>query len=420
MRCAAIFAAAGLLALGTVALGAEPTTAELQQQILALQARLNQLEAHQNTAADVDKTVNKIMADADSRSSFTISNFDKGGFVLRSEDGQFTLRPSVHFQIRYVANYRDSSTGQSSDTQSGFESRRTKFGFSGNVFGPDTTYQVIVAMSRNGGGASLEEGWLEHRFSDHLSIRGGIFKDPLAHESAVSAKRQMSADRSILTSYLVGGDNYVQGVMLEWNQDNWHIAAAFHDGMGDEKSNFEDWPTNDWNFGMAARSEYKVFGDWKDYSDYTTLSNKSDELLVFGFGGDWSQGGDFNQYTYTFDAQYKTGPWSAYLAYIGRLQDGNGGSWHEWGAMGQLSYLIDQVEPFIRYAYMQLDRDWSNPDDSIHELTLGANYYIHGHNMKFTVDVVYLPNGTPGSNGLDYLPAGNSEFVLRGQFQLYI
>ena len=31
----------------------------------------------------------------------------------------------------------------------------------------------------------------------------------------------------------------------------------------------------------------------------------------------------------------------------------------------------------------------------VHEFTAGANYYSHAHNAKMTVDVSYLPNGTP-------------------------
>ena len=48
--------------------------------------------------------------------------------------------------------------------------------------------------------------------------------------------------------------------------------------------------------------------------------------------------------------------------------------------------------------------------------------FWHAHNAKMTVDVSYLPNGTPFANtGADILQSNDqSEFVLRTQFQLLL
>ncbi len=58
----------------------------------------------------------------------------------------------------------------------------------------------------------------------------------------------------------------------------------------------------------------------------------------------------------------------------------------------------------------------------MHEITGGFNYYFHGHTMKFTADVTYLPNGAPkGDGGADILPSNDrDELLLRAQFQLLI
>jgi hypothetical protein len=58
----------------------------------------------------------------------------------------------------------------------------------------------------------------------------------------------------------------------------------------------------------------------------------------------------------------------------------------------------------------------------VHEITVGLNYFVYGHNAKFTLDATWLPNGTPvADDGAGILSNdGNSEFILRAQFQLVI
>jgi hypothetical protein len=57
----------------------------------------------------------------------------------------------------------------------------------------------------------------------------------------------------------------------------------------------------------------------------------------------------------------------------------------------------------------------------VHEVTVGVNYYIKGHNAKFTADLTYLPNGSPlGADALGILPqkSADPQVVGRVQFQL--
>ena len=58
----------------------------------------------------------------------------------------------------------------------------------------------------------------------------------------------------------------------------------------------------------------------------------------------------------------------------------------------------------------------------MHEIAAGVNYYYRSHNAKFTVDFLWLPNGTPvADSGGDILVSDDEEeFVLRAQFQLLL
>ena len=61
-------------------------------------------------------------------------------------------------------------------------------------------------------------------------------------------------------------------------------------------------------------------------------------------------------------------------------------------------------------------------ENTVHDITVGMNYYLHGQAAKFTMDVSYLPNGTPVSDdGSGVLSNnGKNELLLRAQFQLLL
>jgi hypothetical protein len=57
----------------------------------------------------------------------------------------------------------------------------------------------------------------------------------------------------------------------------------------------------------------------------------------------------------------------------------------------------------------------------IHEIAIGANYYFYKHNVKFTIDGTWLPNGSPSSQtGLGVVAGDDNQFILRAQMQLYL
>ncbi len=65
--------------------------------------------------------------------------YDDGKFILRARDGSFSLSPGAQLQFRYIANSRDDDAA-GDDFEDGFDVRRAKFSFAGNVINKDTTY----------------------------------------------------------------------------------------------------------------------------------------------------------------------------------------------------------------------------------------------------------------------------------------
>jgi phosphate-selective porin OprO and OprP len=419
----------------------QPTTQELIEQIQALKAQVERLQTAQErqadalTAREVDATVAGVLADADRRSrllqaqGFT-AGYDKGKFIIQSEDGNFLLHPYIQFLFRHATTFReDGEPDDGNDVQNGFEVRRLKIGFDGNLYTKDLTYHFLWATDRKSGNLVLEEAYGNFKFPgkyNDFAVRGGQFKNYFSHEAMSSSRRLFASERSLLNDVFTGGDNFVQGVALLYDTgDHVRAAISYTDGANAPNQNFQDFPTNKANFGFAGRLEYKAFGDWKGYDDFTALDNKAD-LLVLGGGFDNTQAGDTNTFAHTVDAHYERGRLGAFAAYLGRTIDSNDANLYDWGFLVQAGYLVTkQFEPYIRYDMIRFDpAGIAEPlENDVHEITVGFNYYFKGHSAKLTTDFSWLPNGSPVTNdGSDVLitPAGDGEYILRAQFQILL
>ncbi len=438
-------AVAGVVGLsGAVASAqdAEPTPAELKAQIDALQRQVQQLEANQRDSAappvQRDTAKAEVLKDAEQRSEKMLGGYESGKFILRAPDDSFSLSPGAQFQFRFTANSRDDdAVGE--DLQDGFEVRRAKFNFGGNVINKDTTYNLQWESSENGGGVTLEEAWVRFSLQDDLGLRVGQMKDDVFHEETVSSKRQLAVDRSLLNELLGGGEtDYVQGLRLEWDANEaLRLNAAVHDGYNSDNTPFtESGGTNgvgvtptDW--GFSGRVEYFAAGAGakKQYEDFSAMKNKSD-LLVFGLGADYSIAGDSHAFFHSVDAQYENQEGlGLYGAVVGleRDIDANAptgiGSTYDWGLLVQAGYMLSEKwELFGRWDVTFLDDELlaATDEDTINEFTVGMNYYLNGH-TKFTFDGSYLPDGSPNSEqGIGVLATDEESFIFRGQFQLLL
>jgi outer membrane murein-binding lipoprotein Lpp len=426
------------------AMAQEPTKEQLAEQIQKLEARIAQLETAQNqpSSAVVDATMQRVLEDAHRRSQlladgtgFT-AGYDKNRFFLRSDDGNFLLMPAFVFQVRHNTNYRADDGG---DTQNGFEIRRMRIIFEGNAVSPDLTYKFQWESRNTDGGVFLQDAWARYKFAQQWRIEVGQFKDTAYHEENVPDQFTLSADRSFINA-LIGGGNIdrVQGAMLMYDDaDKVRANFVLHDGYNSKNTDFTDAGggsafvgVRDTNFGVSGRAEYLVNGTWKQYDDFSALGNTQD-LLVVGAGANFSQGGDDEVLFHTADIQYENANGlGAYGALMGMWRDIGAdstipaGSYYDWGAQVQAGYLIrPKVELFGRYEFIDVDADALVIDTSstLHEFTVGANYFMHAHAVKFTVDLNYLPNGSPASlPGLGILDSEDDQVVLRFQAQLVL
>jgi hypothetical protein len=422
----------------------EPTAAELKAQIEALQKQVQRLEANQQEsarlAAQTETTKAEVLSDAEKRSkpAAVTAGYLDNKFTIRSEDGNFSLSPGGQLQFRYYANSRDDDA-VGDDLQDGFEVRRAKFSFAGNVLNKDTTYNFQWETDEDDGSVTLEEIWVRFKLAEKWHLRLGQIKDDVFHEETISSKRQLAVDRSLLNELIGGGEtDYVQGVRLEWDAaDALRLNAMLHDGYNSDNTPFsEDGGTGfvgveptDW--GVSGRVEYFARGAdaKKQYEDFSAMKNKSD-LLVFGAGADYSYAGDSHALFHSIDVQWENQQGlSVYGAFVGLERELDAGapgsdSLYDYGFLVQAAYMFNaRWEGFARWDVTFLDEDAlaAGDEDTINEFTLGVNYYLNGHNAKFTVDATYLPDGSPTNEaGIGVLETDEDSFIFRGQFQLLL
>lgn len=414
-----------------------------QQRIAQLEATVARLEAAQiENARELAGTIDAVLRDAERRSQLLAAGEVSAGYDPQTgayikKGDEFSFKPSVFWQLRNVTSFREDADGGSDDMTNGWEVRRLKFGLEGNAFGKDLEYAFIWNTQTSGGSMFLEDAFIKYQFAKDMYVRAGQFKDPFSHEWLMHDGREMAAERSLVDAVLGGGNvGRTQGVMFIYGgygkDQPLYIEAGLHDGANQLNT---DYRPVAWDFGLAARAEYKVMGDWKDYRDFTAKGCK-DRLLVLGAGIDWSQNGDGDQITGVIDMQYDAPEGiGCYVAGLVRNRDGDLSAptdCTDWGGIVQLSYLIDgkQLEVFGLWSFVAFEDDVAaaGGEDFFNQFTVGLNYYLGkdgsaGHRAKVTIDLSWLPEGSPAAKmGQDIQGGtnGEDEIVIRGQFQLWI
>lgn len=470
----------------------QPTPQELMDKINSLQGEVGQLKTQlqeqqqptssQRTAAieaqeqaDLAASIAQISKDSAQHSQLLdLTGVDAGyanrRFFIASDDGNFVLRPWIHVEIRDSTSWREDgkSGGTQDDTENGFEIRRARLGFDGNLFTPDFTYFVNWATNRenstltvtNASGATvgtttspvggvpvLEEAWVKYNLHDTpWYVHVGQIHDPLDHENIVGSKYR-APEASLQGDIFGNTDTFTQGATVIYdNKGAVRAEAGVNDGIRAANTNFEDFPNVGvaYDGGLAGRVEWKLMGNWKDYDQLTALNDKT-KLLVIGSGFDYSYaGGGYYQLSHTLDMQFGSpSGLFAYVCYFGRYTERSKGipntsgvsasfgssspdlgkDTYEPSVDGEVAYLIhNQWEPFARYEYMYLHGTPAGSQNSVSDISLGLNYYFEGHNIKFTGMASYLPNGIPINDDSNDVLISNrkAELVFIAQLQLLL
>lgn len=422
--------AAALSLTGASYAGTGADNQDLQARVKQLEAKLAQLEGQQSgnwmseqRAAEIRSLVNEVLADADTRSSLLAQDGGAGynnGFFLASGDGNFKLKLSGQMQFRYVLNMQDDSSSDS--TRSGFENRRTKLTFEGNVFDPSWGYHVTGAFDRDGGAFFLEDAYIKKSMDNGMALTMGQFKLPFLREELVSSKYQLAVDRSIMNE--VYNQDRSQGVQLSWAGEQFRWAAAFSDGFGASNSSALAYDT-EWAF--TGRVEFLAAGGWDQFKDFTSWQGE-DYGVMIGAAAHYQKEeygtfmtDELELLTYTVDVSVEFGGANVFAAFVGRsLDDDNGTDLDQYGVVVQGGvFLTEDFELFGRYEWSDFDIDGV---EDLSVITVGVNKYWNKHGLKWTTDVGFgLDEVAVSAEGVGWRfdPSDeDGQIVIRSQLQL--
>jgi len=427
----------------------------MKNQIDDLHAKSDDTWLTQERAKEIRGLVEDVLADADTRASLLQSGVMAGWvdhFFLASADGRFKLVLQGEEQVRWIFNHHDLTPigGQAPDgrhDRHGFENTRTRLTFSGYVFNENFEYLVRGDFFGNRGAPgffNLLDSWIRYVINDEWSIRAGQFKLPFNREELVSNEYQLAVERSLVNEELNLGRS--QGVELEYHDNVNALSIAYSDGasaafLGNPQQNTV-WSAKGNDYAVAARYERLAAGTWGQFVDFT--SPRSDQFgMLLGVGAQVQRGEnnvsantrEQGSFGLTGDVSMELGGANAFLSFTHQYVDNAPGPVLKlYGVVAQLGvYVTPKWELFIRGEHMWVDgfelRD-------LNVITAGFNYYIEGHDLKWTTDFglglspveSFFASDLAGYRSdvttISQFPfpsrtvTSNHQFVIRTQFQL--
>jgi len=394
-------------------------------------------------------------ADAANRTSLLAAGAEAGhdgkGFYMA--DGEnFRLNVGGQIQFRYNMNFRDedSAEGANDEFTHGFQTRRTKLEFWGNVINPNLHFKVVGAFNRGdsdtdvsddtgasvgsfssgGGDFVLEDAWVAYDFNENLTMSWGQFKVPFNREEMVSSKYQLAADRSTMNETF--NADRTQGVALEWHNDNFRIIGGFTDGYRAVNSDFDS--SSEADYALTGRIEYNTTGDWARYEDFTSWRSAENIGLLFGGAIHWQDGGetggtvDAELLGLTADVSVEGKGWNLFGSIIWTDTDSAGAAdGDDWGFNLQGGVFVTNKDELFARWDMLFPNDDRAGDDEFTTITFGWNHYFveESHAAKFTLDLLWYLEATTDtsivspSTGINLLPSDDDDqWGIRAQFQL--
>lgn len=381
-------------------------------------------------AAEVRNLVKEVLADSGQRATMADGMYagidNKGKVFIKSEDGKYLMNISGKVQVRYTYNNAvNAGTGAATAAQtasnSGFEVRRLDLDFTGKL--GDGVGYVVEFENRIGDSATanaalgIQKAYGIIELSDGVSVQAGKFYLPYTREALMSSGAQTAAERSALNNHFNLGT--AEGAQINWHDDsNFNVMAALSNGAN---SNGVKWNAAPARFAASARAEWLVLGSFADVKDNAALADADKQELAFGLAGYYESldkngaktttensttnaiaNGTAvadNAYGANIDAIYKVGGLSFYGAanIAGATPAGNtAGLTHPtpWGLEGQVDWrFVKNMDAFVQYSYINSDvNHTANNFKDLHEVTVGANYYINSR-TKLTGDVTWIVSG---------------------------
>ena len=404
----------GLVAATTfasVAFGAVETSNDTLAQIAELRAELASIKAQnggeqwltEQRATQIRGIVQDVLADSETRQSLQASGATSGyngGFFIGSADGNNSLKINILEQIRFTYNNststntgaKDTGTGDNDTSTWGFENKRTRMTFSGNIVDSSWTYNVSTYFAYDNNAefaGELANAYVNKDFGNGFSVTAGQFQFQSGVEQGTDAGNLQFIERSTV-SYLFGL-GYTLGMALNYASDQFRLTTTFNNGAFDANDSWGPGsPDTDASFG--GRFEYKCAGTWAQFADQQSWrGEESGFLLGGGIANETnSTAADDSVMTWTVDGTYEFGGGNIAAAYFAR-DFGNATPDQTGYTVSGGFFVSDDMELVARYEWASSDGAPSDQDWSA--MTAGMNWYFSKNTAKLNTSVGYSFNG---------------------------
>ena len=399
---------------------------QMRAEMAQMRAEMAQLRAEQqgdwmNDArrAEIEGMIADVFSDAQNRASLlqegALAGIDeKGKIFLMSSDGSFTANFNGQIQARYIWNSLDTdntSGTRASESLSGFQMRRVKFGAKGKV-GDGWGYNIKFATSRSGGPGGgntfTEDAYITKSLGDGWSILVGAAKLPFARQELISSSRQVGVDRTLVTEFFTL--NRSDQVQVNYSSDQYKVAIALSDGGNADFTGFAVDASND--FAVTGRVDAIVIGDDWGASKHEFGGVEEDVLFVGGAVhyevAEGSAGGlPESGLAWTLDALFKTGEVGVSAAVFGNhTENGPTADTDQYGVYVQGDVVVaDGIDVFGRWEWIDDDGVAGAGTDPLQAVTLGVNRHF-SKNVKLTADVVWVYEGDAQAHDGNFLNGG--------------
>lgn len=422
MRPGVLILALSLTAPGAASDGLDAAAdPELVRQVDEIEARLDRLEAQTPTgrlaerrAQEIRHLVADVLADAQSRTSLLQEQATAGHgrrFFVASADGRFRAEVSGMIQVRFAYNHQEDGP-----TSAGFSVRRLKLYVRGHIQSPKLVYRVTVAK-RADGTFGLQTVMAEYRPIEGVRVWAGRFRPRLIREGAVSSRRQLLAERSLVARTFNQFRSIGLGARLE--KDGHRLLVNF------QNAGVSSFPNRGWQ--GSVRGEVVLWGSRAPLSDLTSFPGDEPAALL-GVGVLYSDANltDPSVLSSTLrwaaDLSVEFGGANVLVEVVGNHVDDMAGA-----RLDQLAIVV-QGGIFVTDGWELVSRyEWGDSDTGeppLNIVSIGVNRYFHRHSVKATVDVGYgldeVVNfwSSAGANWLTDAPGRKGQVVVRAQFQL--
>jgi hypothetical protein len=417
------FFAGTTLAIGGAAFGADQNS-ELAAEVANLKAQIAEMKNSQGDAwlteqraSEIRGIVTDVLADADTRSSLQGSGAGagyNGGFFMSSADGNYSMKLNVLEQVRWTFNNRnDAGTGE--DQTWGFENKRTRLTFGGNMVDSTWSYKVAYYFAYtndvefDADGAVLADAFVSKDMGGGLSFTVGQFKLPFSGEYGTDAGNLQFNDYSTISNAFA--DGYGQGLMLSYSADAFRAAVAYVNALSQVDADWGAGSPSD-EFALTGRAEFKLSGTWDQFNN--AMSFRGEEMgVLIGAGLNWADSntaGDGDVFGATVDVTVDFGGANVMGAfYWDNNDDAPGGAENPYGFTLQGGVFVsDDVELVARYEYGDADTNLDSNDFST--LTFGANWYMAQNTAKLGFNFGYAFDGI----GIWEFPASGNNWLADG------